>query len=947
MQYYEFIAARDNGSVLPYAKCTVYLAGTTTLAALFNSSGGGVSNPITALISGVAGFAAANGAYDLAITSADGWVAVPTVHDIQLYDLSQLDSQVSAAVGAATTATTGATNAGNSATAAAGSASAASSSASSASGSATTASTAATNAGNSATAAAGSATAAGTSATNAGTSASAASGSATAASGSASAAGTSATNAATSETNAAASAASIAGVAPQAASAYAALPGFADTITTFGFGQSSGGLAQTDSYTLFISPAAPREAVLQYIDVTVKTVGDGNAQLIILGQTAGTSGAATWDPLFIKPISGIVATGNMRLLAGTHFPAGIKIPAGGLIGLRKVTGNVAFGYQATGGTYLFLSPYTGGTVTLNTTLPYQLSATAGIATTAAVAPAITSNATSAAKGTLYQSNTAWVTKKQGDIPITGNSSALYLTNLEPFRLAGRLYAIEYFGMTAGDVIFDIMQGPGLSGSNVRIATFTATIATGLNVFTLPAEMDCAVDYFLQCRPLTGRIAWINTGSATPRGMLLTVRFSDAATYTSLESTPSMRPLIRVPVTDKQVFATQRRGQTLKANTNFPGTAMPAGWDAQTGFTQSDGLAANGSPSLTTNACLSGYSTADKKRVALTATIADTNCVFGITFKPQAYTIISDASKKGSHCVYDGSAGAAAAVLRFYPYDATGTALSAGMVSTVIPWTVVAGRHTLTAERNRGILMLTFSDFRGNSFTFTADGGAGSIGRMNGKAGIVYLAGAASSFTVTRFVYHTLVAPSFQFAILTDSNGEANIGSPTGDQGDRSWTRLLEDMRGKGDTLITNTGAEDSTRALARFDYEFAGMTPKYIGLVEQTNDATQSIWRTNVASMITKTIALGAEPILATLTPQPTLQSKVDAFNADIRGGYFSTLLGIPPIRYVEITNRLTLANDDTAWNPIYSYDGTHATYLGWQVIANAWARDVPDMVFG
>jgi hypothetical protein len=105
MQYYEFIAARgDTGAALPLAKITVYLAGTTTLASIYDSSGAGLSNPITAATSGLVGFAAANGAYDVQIASADGSYLAPKVHDLQLYDLSGLDAKVSAAQTAASAA---------------------------------------------------------------------------------------------------------------------------------------------------------------------------------------------------------------------------------------------------------------------------------------------------------------------------------------------------------------------------------------------------------------------------------------------------------------------------------------------------------------------------------------------------------------------------------------------------------------------------------------------------------------------------------------------------------------------------------------------------------------------------------------------------------------------------------------------------------------------------
>jgi hypothetical protein len=105
MQYVEFIVTRPTtGAALPGAKVTVYLAGTTTPATLYNAAGGGISNPATADASGLIGFAAANGSYDFSAASADGSYVVPTIHRQQFYDLSGLDAQVTLAQAAAAAA---------------------------------------------------------------------------------------------------------------------------------------------------------------------------------------------------------------------------------------------------------------------------------------------------------------------------------------------------------------------------------------------------------------------------------------------------------------------------------------------------------------------------------------------------------------------------------------------------------------------------------------------------------------------------------------------------------------------------------------------------------------------------------------------------------------------------------------------------------------------------
>jgi len=99
MQFVQFVAARaDTGAVLPRAWATVYLSGTSTLATLRNADGSSLSNPFQADAVGAIGFAAPNGAYDCTITSADGAYSLPLIESLQLYDLSGLDAQVSAAI---------------------------------------------------------------------------------------------------------------------------------------------------------------------------------------------------------------------------------------------------------------------------------------------------------------------------------------------------------------------------------------------------------------------------------------------------------------------------------------------------------------------------------------------------------------------------------------------------------------------------------------------------------------------------------------------------------------------------------------------------------------------------------------------------------------------------------------------------------------------------------
>lgn len=89
MEYKQFTAARaDTGAVLPLALVTVFLTGTATKASLFDNVGAGIANPFTTSVVGLAGYAVANGIYDISITSADTLYTIPKMVGVQSYDLS-------------------------------------------------------------------------------------------------------------------------------------------------------------------------------------------------------------------------------------------------------------------------------------------------------------------------------------------------------------------------------------------------------------------------------------------------------------------------------------------------------------------------------------------------------------------------------------------------------------------------------------------------------------------------------------------------------------------------------------------------------------------------------------------------------------------------------------------------------------------------------------------
>lgn len=91
MQFVQFYAVNHlTGVNLPNAAVAVYLAGTSTLATIYNQAGAGISNPTAADSLGLVGLAAPDGMYDIQISS--GSYSQPKILGYQIYDLSVISA---------------------------------------------------------------------------------------------------------------------------------------------------------------------------------------------------------------------------------------------------------------------------------------------------------------------------------------------------------------------------------------------------------------------------------------------------------------------------------------------------------------------------------------------------------------------------------------------------------------------------------------------------------------------------------------------------------------------------------------------------------------------------------------------------------------------------------------------------------------------------------------
>lgn len=101
MQLQNFFAQDVNGNIVPGAVCTLYLAGTTTLATgLQDKTGSPIGNPFSADSNGLAAFAAPQGVYDLKMISG----LITNTIQIQFIDVAQVSADAASASASAASA---------------------------------------------------------------------------------------------------------------------------------------------------------------------------------------------------------------------------------------------------------------------------------------------------------------------------------------------------------------------------------------------------------------------------------------------------------------------------------------------------------------------------------------------------------------------------------------------------------------------------------------------------------------------------------------------------------------------------------------------------------------------------------------------------------------------------------------------------------------------------
>ena len=724
---------------------------------------------------------------------------------------------------------------------------------------------------------------------------------------------------------------------------FTSLEGYVIPDVTFGTTAASG--TPLANRMQQVSAVAPSAGYLQSLSVWVQTLGTG-AATVTIGVLRANGNV---DIIGSSSITGISSTGAKTLVAGTNFTSYLYVPAGAYIFIGSATGGAQFAAQAVSGIYC-TAGVVGTNVTANSS-SYVLLATATIGSGTPLETVLAPVEEDANRANFATVSNATIERAYGRTnPSTGDmGSAFYIysiSNGEAIPCDGWLTGVQYRGAVAGAGVFEIWLGA--SGSAVLVDSFNATLAVGNNVAAPPEPIKVAAGsyVFFNGRDGAGRLDGSNNAVGL-RGLYFDgSHASGSGVYTTLTTTPLMRPVVSRPSTTQEVISTQVRGQTLLGRDFFPSTSTPSGWTIS-GWTVNNGLQASGTGSYAAIALFDTYSNAQRKTTTMRFSLTDATSKFGFCFYPLA----GPTDGWGTVALLDASAGAASAILSMYSWTGTGSPTGSG-ATVAVPFTLVTGRDYVLKIRkvkSQNIFTLidsvtqesvTLTDTFGSAINFGYATG-GNTGFQWGKAGAVFLSG---NVTVKIFERFTDVAPNPHWVWFGDSRGE---GAVLSDQMDFSYVNLLEDMRGKGDTISMCRSYQSGDQAAQSYAIDLTALgTPKYavwdLGVNPNKNvsgGSSDAVYQAALAASVATFIAAlpsGTIPVFIAPTPYDGNSGRILL----ARSAAVDFTYGRYP--FVDACFPLSTANNGVAFNPIYTVDTLHPNPAGNNRILQQILNDAP-----
>lgn len=632
--------------------------------------------------------------------------------------------------------------------------------------------------------------------------------------------------------------------------------------------------------------------------------GDGTfAVAYVQNVTAGT-GASTW------------------LISGRVY-----LPAGSRVGYKRLTGGTPF-YTSGGSTPYIpaasvaaVGDVTGTPTTVGITMSIQLGLTY------APTPLSSQISAGAAANALNAASILAILAASYPSSITmGDAAAAALTVNTSFCWGTQAHTVG--GLVRQVRVQTVTGGIGkivcarVAGSSITVQkSWTVTTTGGGAVDTFGAETlgtvfvpaGCAFFYV----PVTSGNLRYNSGGTSYR-FAVGADTSDGASIAISNITATVSMSATIGYAASAAIAGRPADKSLSFERQvFAGSVVSGGW-AVSGWSWSNGLVATGA-GWTNQATVNLPSVIANKVARAKVRLAAATDKVGLVFNCVAI------GYGGAGIILNGAGG----TLDIYSLDASNNATLAESVM-LPPGFIVAGeQYTIEATKNRLTMSakVTRSLTRQSaawSRTFMATSDTRDLVRYYGAPGVVCLAGNPS---VLEFDASATVRPQPHLLIIGDSIAEGSSMGVSSSSWQNSWTYLLDNARGRGDVVIGARGGDTTTAFLSRMAADLSIWQPKYCLIQMGTNDSSQAIWRSNMATIVAAVLATGAIPVLCTYIPRTGIagiQDKLTAMNADVTSGYFGRY------DWVDFAAAVSLNNDRVTIDPsLYSDGAVHPNTAG------------------
>jgi hypothetical protein len=744
----------------------------------------------------------------------------------------------------------------------------------------------------------------------------------------------------------------------------APLIGLSANLETVGSPPSTTGTGPFDVFYVLGTPCV-NNGVLKGIVVKVISVAGGTARVKLL---LPTFAASTYQSIGNFAITGITTTGVQTLVAGVHFPAGIRVIAGTKFALGAATGGASFDISVDIGN--------GRTVVYNTTAGYAITETAYNYKANFQVIIDPTTTVSSAIAILPVPAVREITNKEGPAVRTvlagGDQGQNWVaSNGIPFEKDCVLDGVEYSSIVGGDVLWQIWR-PQTNGTYLYITGWKATIGTGAKLYSAnPSPFWCKAGDYLFYVPITGRIGSQNW-SRQPGLHFPADGTLSGATPVTVQVLPAFRAWTSRPLLATEIAMRAGRGRTAIINERF--TSLPTGAGATQWTANNNGWALNSGGGLKVSTGYTGGSAWDRWYRYNSGTAANRR-----TFSCEIY--MGKADNVGGLCSFTYNAGTGnqgsiihidgpAALLRMYLWTGSGAPADAGL-SVALPWTPADDDVLrLTGVIVRGTMVVTLTKV--NSYPYksvTLDNALSSAiwgGLMNGNIGAHFRTGTGGM--VWRFIKNETHWKKGHGAKIVFGDSTYH-GAPVGttatgwDNVDSFWMQRVEDARGRPDFINCAKSSADSSTSLAQLTNDFTalvgsgstdgvgvevlwgiGVNPNNTG---GTTDAIRyANYKADTLAAAAIVEATGAKFTIITPTPANYISSYVQLLVSNLLAGD----LGNREIIDVNAAVAASLSNRGTWADAGMTPDDLHPDWYspnGAKYIANAFQAIRPDMLPG